>query len=106
MKKSHCRISRVIPKNAPNVIEIVPNIRGVDAERAHRSIDEIEQYFERGIAGIAIVAWNFNGETWSSALIDRDSFVGNMYLPDYVASILRYRIMEKAAESVVNGDVD
>lgn len=102
--KTHCRISSVRYKKAPHVVEIIPRPRqSINPEgNMRKCFEKICDIFEkRGMAGMTIVAWDFDG-TWNRATeMHRNSFVGQTLLPAFVSDILRRDTMKDVVHDTI-----
>lgn len=103
---AHCRIGRVHSKEQPKITEIIPRKRGIEKRQLmHQYIDQICDYVEKdGIAGFALVAWDFKGVSSHASGIHEDSYMSTKLLPSFVAEIFRKDISEDVAKAVLRGD--
>lgn len=98
-----CRIGKVRYKNAPHLVEIIPEIRGARyPEMMHKYVDTIDSHYEKGMAGFVIVGWGFDGKFSRGSCIHIDSFVGVTMLPSFIAEILRRDTTEDVIHGIFN----
>jgi hypothetical protein len=98
----HCRIRSIRYKKSPHLIEVIPQPRwrGV-SKKAKKSLDDILGFYPDDIAGIAMVAWGFDGH-WSRAThIHKDSFIGQTLLPAFVSDVLRRDTMQDVIHDTI-----
>jgi hypothetical protein len=89
--------TKVVPLNVePRGLHLMPMMR----EDLETILDGMK---ESGIAGMVMVAWDFHGYTLSSAIYDKDSFVGRTFSPAFVAEVLRRRNTEGLVEDYLSG---
>ncbi len=102
-----CRIGKIKYKSAPHLVEIVPAKRGLEFRKTmHEHADIIcDSLCNNGIAGFAIVAWGFDGYFCRGTRMHKDSFVGQTFLPSFVAEILRRDTVADVADDVFRGEL-
>lgn len=102
----HCRISKVRPKNAPHLVEIIPAVRGREFEaEMHRSLDTIFDWAgPDGIAGVAVVAFTFKGHYNRAVRVHPEACFGQTMFPALVAEVLRRDTTRDVAVGVMQGD--
>jgi len=92
---SGCRIGKVRYKSAPHLVEIIPEVRGSEFRSImHEHVDLIFNLYPKGLAGFAIVAWDFDGRFSRGTRIHPDSFVQKTLLPSFVGDILRRDVVD------------
>ena len=101
----HCRISKVRWKDAPHLVEIFPKKRGIEYRQVMiNHADEIcGMIDDKGIAGFAMFAWNFDGYYAWSRRIHPESFVGTTLLPSFMQEVMRRSLAVDVARDVFNG---
>ena len=107
MTNPHCRIGTIRHKFAPHLAELRPEPRGRGFEaEMKRNFDTMCGFFrDEGIAGIAMVAWGFDGRFSRSTRVHPDSPIGQTLLPSFVAEVLRRDISASVTMDVLDGDV-
>lgn len=99
MVDTHCRIGNIKYKDS-NLIELRPSPRGDEIKRTMRkNYESIVKDVD--IAGIAIVAWGFDGRWSRASHIHRDSVIGQTLMPSFVAEILRRDTMRDVLEDMI-----
>lgn len=71
----------------------------------HEHVDGICDTLTDGVAGYAIVAWDFRGFFNRATRIHSDAFIGPEMLPAVVAEVLRKDTVIDVAKDVFRGDL-
>ncbi len=99
----HCRIGRVMMKGN---VALMPKSRAsfVVAEKMREHVEHLIKNGITNLAGFAMVTWDMNGYYQRGIYFRKDSFVGETFLPDFVAAVLRRNMAESAARDVMTGE--
>lgn len=99
----HCRIGKVALKG--NVVLLPKSREALEVASEMRvSVERLLSGNNDRLAGFAMVLWDMDGRFGKALHYRRDSFVGENFLPDFVAAVLRRYVMHEAARDVMTGE--
>lgn len=99
----HCKIGKVTPKRNLVLLDTKPrSLSDADLHDMRQNLETIINSMDRGIAGLVIIGWDFDGYFNRATRHHPESPWGPTILPAFVAEILCKDVMRDTARGVLD----